>query len=221
MQADKFILELNNNEITNIDNILTAIEEENNYEFLNNYYNFLTTRIDPELYLNLNIILDAIKNKLNKTKDQTNEFNILLDQVQNTYVELEEVIPLISKYTNNISVNENDLIKIYSFLSNAITLFEYEYNNSLEQKALDILHYTMEYVKNKNSNQMENYLIERYNTYCQKELESTGKSSSYQKKLLNPDAPVFLDDNGISLTIIIITTTILLGVIIGAIILVK
>lgn len=214
---DKYTLEFVNNKITNVDSIVEAIKEETNTEMLKEYYDFLKNKLNPLLYEGLDSILTTLDNKLNSYEQNNN----ILEKIQNTYVELEEAIPLISNYTNNFPLNEEQLIKIYSYLSNAITLYEYEYNESLSKREQDILHYAMEYMKTTNPNSIESALIERYDKCCQKEIESASKSNGMTKRLLNPNVPVSLSDDGITLTTIIITITILLGSVIAAIMLVK
>jgi len=215
--GDKYTLEFVNNKITNVDSIVEAIKEETNTEMLKEYYDFLKNKLNPLLYEGLDSILTTLDNKLNSYEQNNN----ILEKIQNTYVELEEAIPLISNYTNNFPLNEEQLIKIYSYLSNAITLYEYEYNESLSKKEQDILHYAMEYMKTTKPNSIESTLIERYVKCCKKEIESASKSNGMTKRLLNPNVPVSLNDDGITLTTIIITITILLGSVIAAIMLVK
>jgi len=217
---EKFTMQIVNNKIDNLNEILSAINEEENYEMLKEYYSYLKTNIIQISNEELNTILNQLNDRIIVLEQESNEFLTYLDQVHSTYVEYDEAIRLISKYINKESLSEEESLKIFAFLSNAITMFEYEYNESLENKDKELLHYTMNYVR-QNKSAIERHLTNRYDKACLKDKEITGKTNSHTKKLLNPDTPLLLDDNGASLTIIVITTTILLGALIAAILLVK
>lgn len=217
---DSFTMQIVNNKIDNLNEILSAINEEENYEILKEYHSFLTTNIIQISNEELNIILNQLNEKIIILEQDSNEFLSFLDRIHATYVEYDEAIKLISKYINKEQLSEEESLKIYAFLSNAITMFEYEYNESLEHKEKELLHYAMNYVRQNNS-AIERHLTNRYDKACLKDKETTKKTNSHTKRLLNPDIPLLLDDNGASLTIIIITATILLGALIAAILLVK
>lgn len=76
-------------------------------------------------------------------------------------------------------------------------------------------------MKTTDMNAIKSYLINRYESVYKSDENAFKKSNGRTKKLLNPSTPLSLDDEGISLSIIIITITILLGAIIATILLVK
>lgn len=217
---ESYTLEIVNNRIVNIDTVIATINNEENYEMLKEYQNFIITNTIPAKREELSELKNALSERLFALEQVSNEFLTLLDQIHQTYVENDEAIKLISKYINKENLTEEEKIKVYAFLSNAITLFEYQYDESLDRNEKDILHYTMEFL-NPNNSAIERHLLNRYNSACQKDKTTSHKTSGYTKKLLNPESPLSLDEEGISLTIIIITVTILLGSVIAALLLVK
>lgn len=217
---EKFTMQIINNKIDNLNEILSAINEEENYEMLKEYYSFLKTNIIYASNEDLTIILNHLNDRIVILEQESNEFLSYLDSIHTTYVEYDEAIRLISKYINKEPLSEEENLKIFAFLSNTITMYEYEYNESLDNKEKEVLHYTMNYVRQNNS-AIERHLINRYDKVCLKDKETAKKTNSHTKKLLNPNTPLLLDDSGSSLTIIVITTTILLGTLIAAILLVK
>lgn len=217
---ESYTLEIVNNRIVNIDTVIATINNEENYEMLKEYQNFIITNTIPAKREELSELKNALSERVFALEQVSNEFLTLLDQIHQTYVENDEAIKLISKYINKENLTEEEKIKVYAFLSNAITLFEYQYDESLDRNEKDILHYTMEFL-NPNNSTIERHLLNRYNSACQKDKTTSHKTSGYTKKLLNPESPLSLDEEGISLTIIIITVTILLGSVIAALLLVK
>jgi len=217
---ESYTLEIVNNRIVNIDTVIATINNEENYEMLKEYQNFIITNTIPAKREELSELKNALSERLFALEQVSNEFLTLLDQIHQTYVENDEAIKLISKYINKENLTEEEKIKVYAFLSNAITLFEYQYDESLDRNEKDILHYTMEFL-NPNNSTIERHLLNRYNNACQKDKNASSKNNGYTKKLLNPESPLSLDEEGISLTIIIITVTTLLGSVIAALLLVK
>ena len=58
-------IELIDNKITNTDSILYNLMSINDYDMLKEYYEFLINNIDINIYENLNVIVSAIKSRLN------------------------------------------------------------------------------------------------------------------------------------------------------------
>ena len=220
--TENFKLKLVNNEIINSEEIINAISIETNIDMLKEYYEFIATKMNPYLYKNMDKIINALQSKLKKEKEKDNKLEKELEKIENTYIEFEEIIPILYKYTNNIQLTEEETLKIYAFISNDIALYEKEFDESLDPREREIFHYTMEYIRDKEKNNIEEYMLNRYNTSCQKEIETNGKTNSYTKRLLNPDTPLLLsDENGITATIIIISITVMIGLFLAAFLLVK
>ena len=154
----------------------------------------------------------------------------IIDRMINLNVSLEEVTPLIGKYLYNYPINEQELIKIYSYLSETIAKYEKELDKNLDKDEVATFHYVMDCFKNskKYLTPIETYLIERYDKVCQKEDKVEGISNSFIKRKLHPDyKPSRLEESleltpaAFTLLPIIITVTVLLGTIIAAFLLVK
>jgi len=220
---ENFKMKLQNNEIINFENIISAINAEENIEMLKEYYEILTTKINPYLYKNLDAIINVLQSRIKNLESKSNEFNDLIEKMQLTYVEFEEVLPLLYKYTNKGLITEEENLKIYAYLSNTITIYEHEFDGSINYREKEVFHYTMNYIETKEKNEIETHLLDKYNSSCEKEIESNGKSNSFSKKLTNPDVPLLLTDNetGITTTIIVITTTLILGIFLAVFLLVK
>lgn len=218
---EKYTMQIFDNKIVNLDSIINEILLEENIELLKEYQVFLLNHSSIAESSDIYNILNVLNKKVIELEQNTNEFYTLLDRIQNTYVTDEEAIKLLSRFVNNDILNEEDMKKVYAYLSNQIAIIEYGYNESLSDNEIDILDYTIDYMKKTNIDAIKSYLINRYDNITNKEENTRGKSNGRTKKLLNPNTPLILDDEGISLSIIIITITILLGAIIAAVLLVK
>lgn len=162
--------------------------------------------------------------------DQINELEKLIDRMVNINVERKDAIPLINKYVNNIPVNDKELIKIYSYLSEFIAKYETELSKYIDPKEKQEFHEIINKFKNHviNLTPIESYLIDRYDRACLKELEeSSSINNGFTKRKTNPnykssfEESIELNPYGITLIPIIITVTVLIGTIIAAILLVK
>lgn len=158
------------------------------------------------------------------------ELEQIINRMINLDVSLEEVTPLIGKYLYNYPINEQELIKIYSYLSETIAKYEKEFDKGLSKDEIATFHYVMDCFKNskKYLTPIESYLIERYDKTCQKEEKIEGMSNNYIKRKLHPDYKPSRLEESLELTPaafilipIIITVTVLLGTIIAAFLLVK
>lgn len=218
---NKYTMQIIDNKIVNLDSIINEISLEENFELLKEYQAFLKGHLDIADASDIYSILNFINNKLIKLEQSTNEFYTYLDNIQNIYVTDEEAVKLLSHFVNNDVLSEEDIKKVYAYLSNQIALIEYGYNESLAPNELDILNYVIDYMKTTDMNAIKSYLINRYESVYKSDENAFKKSNGRTKKLLNPSTPLSLDDEGISLSIIIITITILLGAIIATILLVK
>lgn len=226
----ELILDISNYKITNQDTIVEAINNEMDYEKLKNYYNQLISNKEYENYENIKIIIFALKSRLNVLDpkgnyEEINPLNELLD----IYVTLEDVYPLIKKYTMYKKLSETELKEIYAYLSDAITKLqegfiksESENKKTFEEEIIEVL---MEHIIYKDRNKYEKALLAKYYNYMKSNGNESskgitdGKSKKYG--ISGNPAPFLLSDNGISLTITIITTTIILGSLIAALLLVK
>ena len=164
---ENFKMKLQNNEIINFENIISAINAEENIEMLKEYYEILTTKINPYLYKNLDKIINALQLKIEELEKNKNEFNSFIEKIEQTYIEFEEVLPLLYQYTNKNQLTEDEMIKIYAYLSNTITIYEHEFDGSINYREKEVFHYTMNYIETKEKNEIETHLLERYNSLGQ------------------------------------------------------
>lgn len=213
-------LEIQDSKIINVDRVIEAINNEESYNELNNLYNALVSNKEYSYYENINMILFALKNRMKYVESL--EINNPLNELINIYVTLEEVYPLVRSYINYKSLNDEDLKKIYAYLSNAITILEngFDLTSSFEYEMFDCL---INYISNKEKNIYEEQLLNKYKKYIEISSDSKGLSEGRKKTYginSNP-APLLLGDGGISLTIIIITVTVLVGTFLATLMLVK
>ena len=213
-------LEIKDSKIINVDSLIDAINNEESYDKLNNLYNILISNEEYSNYENINMILFALKNRMKYVESL--EINNPLNELINIYVSLEEVYPLVRSYINYKSLNDEDLKKIYAYLSNAITILEngFDLTSSFEYEMFDCL---INHISTKEKNNYEEQLLNKYKKYIEMPGSSKGISEGRKKTYginSNP-APLLLGDGGISLTIIIITVTLLVGAFLATLMLVK
>lgn len=138
--------------------------------------------------------------------------------LENIEISTEEVMPLIEKFVTAKSLNKEEKIKIYSYLKDLLDTKELELD--LSNKEEELLGATVDYLRTKTSNNVEKEILNRYNNFSER--QDLAKSKEEIKRYtLKGDNPLKLNDDGVSLSIIIITVTVLLGALLAAIILVK
>ena len=165
---------------------------------------------------------------MNNTNE--NELEKLINRIINIEVSLEEVTPLIGKYLYNYFITEEELLKIYSYLSETIAKYEKEFDEGLDKNEISIFHYVMDCFKTSKNNLtlIEKYLINRYDIACNKKEKTEGMANNYIKRKLHPDyKPSILEESleltpaAFTLIPIIITATVIIGTILAALLLVK
>lgn len=217
---DNLTLEIQDYKITNIDNVITSINNETNFHLLKNYYDVLKNHPEYHKYENINMILFALEAKLKALEMVDNN---PLNDLLNIYVTLEEIYPLIKIYTNFKVLSENDYLKIYAYLSNALSILQngFTLESSFEQELVDFL---LNHISNKERNKYEEALFQKYNNYLKSNNNSSKAIENGKKKtygIPGIKSPLLLGDDGASLIITVITITILIGMIIAAFLLVK
>lgn len=227
-QYNNLTLEVKDYQITNAETIIETINSEENYERLKEYYDVLKNNIGYNNYENFSSIIKALELRIKFLTSGSIEENHVLDDLLNIYVTLEDVYPLIKTYLNKLPLQASEKLKLYAYLSDAITILTTlekdifdETENNFENEAIKSI---IDFIEHKERNEYEQALLEKFYNYLDK-INSTSKGVSNERRksygISSNPAPLLLDYNGASLTIIIITITVLLGAVIAALLLVK
>lgn len=230
---NRLTLKIVDYKIVNTNEILNNISEINNYDMLKEYYDFYKSG-NPitSQYEGLDTILNALNKKindlenklLNKNTQPSNEFTEEREKLAYIEVELDEAWYLINLFSHGKPLDYNSKLKTYAFLLETLTKMELEFELTETEEYL--LGIAVDYIRKNetNTNNIEIEILNRYNAY-QEQMENTSKSmnAGAKKKTYSslPKSPLILNDEGASLTIIIITATLLLGILIAALLLVK
>ena len=130
---------------------------------------------------------------------------------------------LIRKFVTAKPLEKTEQIKVYAFLLKLLTNLETGFELTYTEE--ELLNVSIDYLQTNDNNNIEKEILNRYNTfYNNVENELTENNKNVHKKTYIPAKnkhPLAIGDDGISLTIIIITVTVLLGAIIAAVLLVK
>ncbi len=171
------------NQITNTDAILKALMYTNDYDMLEEYYNFLSKNIDIKIYKDLDIIIAAIKSRLNTLKEKK-DIKQELEKAKNINKSLQGLV-LIENLKEYNDTNKDVYYLKYSDEENVHIL---EITNLL--KFSELLQTT---APTMNAHNFYEYLKSRYfKELRQHDLEENIDLNIYETEYHIKDKPAFL-----------------------------
>ncbi len=159
--------------------------------------------------------------KIDKTNSETTKIEgsseIKRSDINNIEVDTLEAKKIIHKFVTSKDLSKDELIKLYSYVTDLLDTLETGFE--IENRDEMLLTQVIDELYNKECNNIEKEILNRYNNYTINNSSSLEKADKTLK--LTSETPLVIDDKGIIYSITIIAVSVIIGAVITALLLVK